>query len=127
MPKQYPPVSVVITNYNRRDDLREALMSLRMQDYPHLEIIVVDNASQDDSRHMLARDFPEVSVIALGENIGMDGYSVGIRQARGKFIFQMDNDSLLPDAHVVSEVIKRFEEGPPDLAVVATRGEDPRG
>ena len=74
-----PLVSVVITNFNRCDDLREALMSLKMQDYPHLEIIVVDNASQDDSRHMLMRDFPEVSVIALDENIGMDGYSVASR------------------------------------------------
>lgn len=122
-----PLVSVVIVNHNRCDDLREALLSVKKQDYPAMEIVLVDNASQDNSRVMLGKEFPEVSVIALNENLGMDGYSVGIRQAKGKFIFQMDNDSLLPDAHVVSEVIKRFEEGPPDLVGVATRVEEYRG
>ena len=115
---------MVITNYNRCDDLREALTSVRRQDYPRLEIIVVDNASQDASRHMLAREFPEVTIIALEENIGMDGYSFGFRQAKGELVFQMDNDSLLPDEHVVSEVIKRFQEGPSDLVGVATRVEE---
>jgi GT2 family glycosyltransferase len=51
-------VSVVIVNYNRCDDLRAALHSLKRQDYPQVEIIVVDNASQDDSHAMLAAEFP---------------------------------------------------------------------
>jgi len=127
MLQKYPLVSAVIANYNRCDDLRKALMSLRMQDYPYLEIIVVDNASQDDSRLMLMREFPEVSIVALNENIGMDGYSVGFRQAKGELMFQMDNDSLLPDSHVVSEVVKRFQEGPSNLVGVATRVEECSG
>ena len=121
-----PLVSVVITNFNRCDDLRDALLSVKKQDYPHLEIIVVDNASEDESRAMLAREFPEVCSIPLEENIGMDGYSVGFRQAQGELIFQMDNDSVLPDAHVISTIVKRFSEGPTDLAAVATRVEETR-
>ena len=114
-------ITVVIANYNRCNDLREALLSIMSQHYPKVEVIVVDNASKDDSCEMLAREFPDVVVLNLSENLAMDGYSVGFRSAQGKYIFQMDNDSLMPDAKVLPEVVRRFEEGPPKLAVVATR------
>lgn len=117
-------LSVVIVNYNRGNDLREALLSVKRQNYPDIEMIVVDNASQDGSLEMLSTEFPEVIAVALKENIGMDGYSVGFEKAKGEFIFQMDNDSLMPDENVLSEVVRRFNEGPEDLAVVATRVEE---
>lgn len=117
-------VTVVIANHNRCDDLRQALDSVKQQDYPSVEIIVVDNASSDNSCNMLREGFPDVMAIALSENIGMDGYSVGFQRARGEFIFQMDNDSLMPDPNVLSEVVKRFNEGPTRQAVVATRVEE---
>jgi GT2 family glycosyltransferase len=117
-------ISVVIANYNRSNDLREALLSIMSQDYTDIEIIVVDNASQDDSREMLAKEFPHVVLLALTENIAMDGYSVGFQHANGKYIFQMDNDSLMPDAQVLTNVVQRFEGGPANLAVVATRVEE---
>lgn len=117
-------VTVVITNYNRCADLRDALVSVERQNYADVEIIVVDNASQDDSCRMLADEFPRVAVIPLPENIGMDGYSEGFGRARGEFIFQMDNDSLMPDDNVLSEVVRCFRTGPSNLAAVATRVEN---
>ncbi|HEY6328535.1 MAG TPA: glycosyltransferase, partial [Blastocatellia bacterium] len=119
-------ISVVIVNYNRCDDLREALSSVQRQGYRPVEIIVVDNNSRDGSRAMLAAEFPDVTVVALNENIGMDGYSVGFRRAMGEFVFQMDNDSLLPDANVLGQIVRRFREGQQDLAVVAARVEEYR-
>jgi GT2 family glycosyltransferase len=117
-------VTVVIANYNRCLELQEALYSVMAQDYPKVEVVVVDNASRDASRAMMAEEFPLVVVVPLAENIGMAGYSVGFRAARGQYIFQMDNDSLFPDAGVLSAVVRRFETGPPNLAVVATRVEE---
>lgn len=119
-----PLVSVVIVNYNRCDDLREAVQSVCAQDYPCIEIVVVDNASQDSSRAMLAAEFPDVTVVPLAENTGMDGYSTGFRRARGSLIFQMDNDSLMPDPRVLTRVVRCFGEGPDSLAVAATRVEE---
>jgi len=119
-------VSVVIVNYNRCDDLREALLSVRAQDYPDVETIVVDNASKDQSIEMLRSEFPEVLIVALDENTGMDGYSIGFEHASGEFIFQMDNDSLMPSANVLTEVVDRFRRGADDLGVVATRVEEYR-
>lgn len=121
-----PLISVVMVNFNRRDDLREAILSVRGQDYARFEIIVVDNASSDDSVAMLQREFPEVRVIRLDRNIGMDGYSVGFADARGELLFQMDNDSLMPDANVLSQVAEAFRVGDERLAIVATRVEELR-
>lgn len=118
-------VSVVIVNYNRRGDLRAALESVSAQDCATVEIVVVDNASTDGSCEMVARNFPKVRVLALSENLGMAGYSLGFEQARGEIIFQMDNDSLMPDATVLKEVLDRFGRDE-DLAVVATRVEEYR-
>ncbi len=117
-------ISVVMVNHNRRDDLRRALGSVAVQSYSPAEVIVVDNDSRDGSLEMLAAEFPGVTVIPLAENTGMDGYSAGFDRASGEFIFQMDNDSLMPDAGVLAEVVRRFREGPPDLAAVATRVEE---
>ncbi|HEX4795447.1 MAG TPA: glycosyltransferase [Humisphaera sp.] len=117
-------ISVVIVNYNRCADLRRALLSVGRQDYPSVEIIVVDNASTDGSIEMLAREFPQVRTIASAENLGMDGYSVGFRESRGRYIFQMDNDSEMPEPTVLTEVARRFREGPANQGVVATRVRD---
>ena len=120
--KRRPPlITVVIVNFNRCDDLREALLSVRQQDYRRVAILVVDNASGDGSREMLEAEFPEVEVVALTENLGMAGYSVGFEHAGSELLFQMDNDSLMPDPGVLREVARRFDEGPPNLAVVACR------
>lgn len=122
-----PLISVVIVNYNRCDDLRQALLSVAKQDYPNVETIVVDNASTDDSNLMLKTEFPDVRIISLDKNVGMEGYSVGCKAANGELIFQMDNDSEMPDAIVLSQVAKAFADGDETLAIVATRVEEARG
>ncbi len=117
-------IAVVIVNFNRCDDLRQALLSVRRQDYSAAEILVVDNASEDSSRKMVAEEFPEVELISSNKNLGMSGYSVGFDRARSELLFQMDNDSLMPDSTVLGEVARRFAQGPPDLATVACRVEE---
>lgn len=119
-----PHVTVVITNYNRKDDLRLAIHSIEGQRYPHRDIIVVDNISTDGSRQMLRDEFPGVELLEMEENLGMAGYSAGFEKARGEIIFQMDNDSQMPDPHVLEEVVQRFEQGSERLAAVACRVEE---
>ena len=120
MPQALPSISVVIVNYNRRDDIRQALESVLAQDYPPQEIIVVDNASSDDSLAMIKREFPSVIRLELTKNIGMDGYSVGCRAAKFEIIFQMDNDSQMPETTVLRQVAEAFQSGPSDMAILAT-------
>jgi len=62
--------AVIIVNWNGRDYLRVCLESLRAQTHPDFRIIVVDNGSTDGSLAMLAEEYAEVQVEALGENTG---------------------------------------------------------
>ncbi len=62
--------AVIIVNWNGKAYLRVCLESLRQQTHPDFRVIVVDNGSTDGSLQMLAHDYPEVQVEALGENLG---------------------------------------------------------
>ena len=81
-------ISVIIVNYNVRDFLEQALLSVRraLQEIPS-QIIVVDNASVDGSVQMLKERFPDVLLIENPENSGFSAANnMGIDKATGEFI-----------------------------------------
>jgi GT2 family glycosyltransferase len=102
-------VSVVILAWNRREDLRESLVRLRENRYPNLEIIVCDNGSTDGTAQMVRAEFPHVTLIEIGRNIGIEAYNEGFRRARGKYIVILDDDSF-PEAEAIGRMVERFEE-----------------
>jgi len=88
-------ISVVIVNWNGRDDLTVCLRALEAQTDRDFETIVVDNGSSDDSIEMLRRDFPWVRLVEAGENLGFaEGCNRGIEEARGEWIATLNNDTL---------------------------------
>lgn len=106
-----PLVSVVIVNWNRKEDLRECLESLRNQTYKNVEIIVVDNCSTDGSIEMIKRDFPEVKLIVMPDSSygAIETYNIGIKEASGEFILHLDNDTIL-NCNVVEELVRVMNE-----------------
>ncbi len=115
-----PLVTVVIPNWNGAVHLPTCLDSLRRQTFRDFEVIVVDNGSADDSLALLARDYPEVRVLALGENRGFAGAcNAGIRAARGEFIVLLNNDTEA-DPHWLEEVIAAFRRHP-EAGLVASK------
>ena len=97
-----PFLSVIIPNWNGAHLLPTCLESLKRQTYTDLEIIVVDNASTDNSRELISRDYSSpfpgttagVRVVALDSNRGFaGGVNAGIRAARGKVIVLLNNDT----------------------------------
>jgi N-acetylglucosaminyl-diphospho-decaprenol L-rhamnosyltransferase len=70
-----PSVSVIIVNWNTRDMALRLLKSLSEPDEAghHLELIVVDNNSSDDSVGAIRREFPEVTLVAQDDNRGFAG------------------------------------------------------
>ncbi len=86
--------SVIIPNWNGARHLPTCLNALRAQTYRHVEVIVVDNASTDDSRALLAREYPEARVITLPENRGFTGAcNAGLREAHGVYLALLNNDT----------------------------------
>lgn len=105
-----PLVSVVIVNYNGAAVLKECLKSLALCQYESFHILVVDNASTDNSVQMLRAEFPQVTVIQSKENLGFaGGNNIGIAEAlraRAEFVFVLNNDTLV-DPNCLTALVTR--------------------
>ena len=102
-PLKEPRVSVVIVNWNGRQHLGECLESLRSQTFRDLEIVLVDNGSQDGSREYVQEHFPEVRLIALQKNYGFaGGNNAGIRAASGRYLALLNNDTKVDPAWLMN-------------------------
>jgi GT2 family glycosyltransferase/glycosyltransferase involved in cell wall biosynthesis/Tfp pilus assembly protein PilF len=96
----FPLVSVVVLTYNNWEYTKSCLFAVRnWSDYPNLEIIVVDNASTDETREKLRELEPRdkrVQVILNDTNLGVAaGYNVGLRAARGDYVILLNNDTYV--------------------------------
>ncbi len=115
-----PFVSVIIPNWNGAAHLPTCLESLRRQTWRDFEVIVVDNGSEDGSLELLAREYPEVRVLALGENRGFAGAcNAGIRAAQGELIVLLNNDTEA-DPRWLEEVVAAFGRHP-EAGIVASK------
>lgn len=107
-----PLVSVVIVTWNRRRDILETIKSVFDQSYSNFEIIVVDNASTDDTVTAVCQCYPSVKVIALPCNTGASGgRNPGIAAARGETIFILDSDASLA-RDTLRTVVSNFQAEP---------------
>ena len=120
-------VTIVFLVYNRREELRTSLQAmLDEDDYPRelVDVIVVDNASNDGSADMIEQDFPQVRLIRRSENCGVSGWNDGFAVADGDYVLALDDDCYLPrgglrraveaarahDAHLVSFGVRSSEQ-----------------
>ncbi|MBU1853455.1 MAG: glycosyltransferase family 2 protein [Candidatus Omnitrophica bacterium] len=89
-------ISVIIVNYNKKDLLKRCLDSVRGQGFKDIEIIVVDNASPDDSVEMVRMYYPEAKLIWNTRNLLFcKAYNQGIDASKGNFIVCLNNDVVL--------------------------------
>jgi hypothetical protein len=108
-----PLVSVIVINFNKLDVLRRCLQSVVAQEWPQLEVIVVDNASEDGSADMVETEFSgRVSVIRRTVNSPTAARNDGYRAAGGRYLLSLDNDIVLSDATVIAKGVALFEEFP---------------
>lgn len=104
-----PLVSVVTLTYNRKQHVLELMEWLHEQDYPNLEIVVVDNASPDGTADALEQRYPKVRVIRSPQNLGYPAYTFGVANARGEYLFIIDDDGLPADTELISRMVDKFE------------------
>jgi len=93
-------VSVIIPTYNRSHIVCSAIDSVIAQDYPEIEILVIDDGSTDDTREVMARiygDNPKVRYLPKRNGGVSSARNLGIRESRGEFIAFLDaDDTWLP-------------------------------
>jgi GT2 family glycosyltransferase len=104
-------VSVVVVNYQGEAYLPEALAAVRgLEGGAVDEVLVVDNASTDGSRALLAERFPDVRVIALAANEGpCAARNAGMRAARNRWVLALDNDAVVRPDLLVKLLAARAE------------------
>lgn len=118
-----PNVTIVILNWNGRDDTLACLESVEKIAYPDFRVIVVDNGSADDSVAAIRAAFPKVELIETGANLGFSGgNNVGIKRALelgADYVLLLNNDTVvdpgLLDAFVAAA--RRF----PDAGVFSAK------
>lgn len=120
--------SVVIPSYNGRHLLATCLASVRRH-WPKglaIEVIVADDASTDGSVAWLAREFPEVRVVALDENGGFcRAANAGIAAARGRFVQLLNNDTEVEAGWVEAGLAPFDDPGVGSVAPLVVVRSDP--
>ena len=95
-------LSIITINYNGLKDTCELLDTLPLED-DSIEVIVVDNASKEDEATQIEQRYSQVKVIHSKENLGFaGGNNLGIQAAQGKYLFFLNNDTIL--RHQTSDI-----------------------
>jgi glycosyltransferase involved in cell wall biosynthesis len=100
MPDKYTPlVSVICLCYNHSNYVVESIESVLSQSYANIELIIIDDASTDDSQDVIRNfidKFPEVKFIPLSRNIGnCRAFNIGWQASSGDYIIDLAADDLL--------------------------------
>ena len=112
-------LSIITINYNGLKDTCELIDSIPFNN--HLEVIVVDNASQrKEEADTISKRFPQVKVIKSEKNLGFaGGNNLGIKAAQGKYLFIINNDTIFKEFNVQA-LIDRLESSP-EIAIVCPK------
>lgn len=108
-----PDVSVIVVNWNTRSLLERCLAAVQANAGPlSVELIVVDNASSDDSVAMVLARFPEARLIANAENVGFArANNQGLAAAAGRYCLLLNSDAFL-DAGALERLVQYLDAHP---------------
>ncbi|MBI5397755.1 MAG: glycosyltransferase family 2 protein [Verrucomicrobia bacterium] len=115
-----PSVCIIVLNYNGRRLLGRFLPPIMKTDYAPLEVVVVDNASSDDSRGWLRARWPQVTVLHTPVNRGWPGgNNIGIRYAleKGHRYIALANNDIEPHPSWIRRAVE-FAQAHPDHGIV---------
>ena len=108
-------VTVIILTYNKAHLISESIKSVFAQKFTNLEIIVIDDASTDNTKDCLAPFLKnkQIRFIQNKKNIGISkSRNYGISLAKGKFVAMLDGDDAWLDCDKLTKQVKYLEENP---------------
>jgi glycosyltransferase involved in cell wall biosynthesis len=112
---QHPKVSVIVPNYNHAPYLTERLESILTQTYNDLELLILDDASTDDSYRILTPYYskPRVRIVVNTANSGsaFPQWNRGIYLAKGEYVWIAESDDAA-DPHFLETLVPLLDENP---------------
>lgn len=104
-----PKVSIITVTYNSAETIADTLQSVKDQDYPNIEHIIVDGLSKDNTMSIVS-SFPHVVLSISEKDSGMyDALNKGIRAATGTYVGILNSDDYLTKTNSISLVVKALE------------------
>jgi len=105
-------LTVIVLNWNSHEMTSDCIRSLQTTTGPDVQILIVDNGSTDGSVEILRREFPQITVLPQGRNLGFAaGCNVGMRHALAhdaKYVLLLNNDTVaVPD--LICEMLAAIE------------------
>jgi len=102
-------ISIIILTYNRSTCLKSLLLSLQELRYEPLEIVVVDNHSEDDTEELIYQEFSNIDYIRTDENIGVSARNLGLKKATGDIVITLDDDIFGMNDDDIDILIELFD------------------
>jgi GT2 family glycosyltransferase len=105
-------VSIITVNFNQNNHTFALLDSIRKQDYRQVEVLVVDNGSQENPEALIQTRYPEVKFIRSEQNLGFaGGNNLALPHASGEYLFFVNNDAEITEG-CMAALIKLLEATP---------------
>lgn len=116
-------LSVIILNYNVRYFLEQCILSVQKAlEGIDSEIIVVDNASSDDSCEMMKDKFPHIKLIENASNLGFPkGNNIGVAQAKGEYICILNPDTVVAEDTFAKILNSKFQIPNSQLGIIGCK------
>lgn len=121
-----PRTTAVVSTWNKKEDLRLNLESLRAQTLPFDDVVVVDNASRDGTAAMLAAEFPEVRRIVMPHDRygACETFNIGFSSVTSELTAILDDDIVMPPDWL-ELATRRMAREPATTAIVSTQVIEP--
>lgn len=104
-------VSIIIVTYNSEWDIQRCIDSILEQTFEPFEILIVDNASTDNTVNLIHEKYPKLRVIRSHENVGFGGgNNIGVKYATGDVIAFLNPDTVVLN-HWLEELVKPLVRG----------------
>lgn len=101
-------VSAVVPTFNLKETALECIDSIIAQDYPNLEIIIIDNGT-DGTFITAKKKYPQIKGYQSSKNLGSTGgMNAGLKKAKGDYLWFIDHDNIL-NRNMLSELMKVAE------------------
>ncbi|QQG44073.1 MAG: glycosyltransferase family 2 protein [Candidatus Roizmanbacteria bacterium] len=108
-----PAITVLLTTYKRPQYLKLAIRSVLSQNFKDFELIILDDASPDNTEEIIKKTFkdPRIIYIKNKKNLGFPGNFInGIKLSKGKYIFLFSDDDIIAMPDTLSVVYEQMEE-----------------